>query len=101
MSTAEEKLPEKCCMRHEIKKGVHWIAAWNHCFTFLNIALALNGVAYILSRRPDDLVYLDGFDDLQVYEELSEDYLPDTIGHPWIGTPEDAELVGEIAENWI
>ena len=100
MST-EEKLPEKCCMRHEIKKGVHWIAAWNHCFTFVNVALALNGLYFILARRPYDLTQPDDFDDEQVYEELEEDWTPGRFNHPWIASEEDKEFYDEQTEDWL
>ena len=101
MSTADEKLPEKCCMRHEIKKGVHWIAAWNHCFTFINFAMVINGLVFILTRRPMELTNPDGFDDQEIYEEKEQMWHAGNVGHPWLTSPEEVEMIGEIGQDWI
>jgi hypothetical protein len=100
MST-EEKLPEKCCMRHEVKKGVHWIAAWNHCFTFINVLFALNGIMFLVSRKPMDLTNPDGDDDQDIYDEKDAMYLPDRWGHPWIMSDEDLTYYERVTEDWF
>ena len=100
--TKDEKLPEKCCMRHEIKKGVHWIAAWNHWFTFINVALTINGIYFILARRPEPLnSSADDIDDPEIYEEKEEMWTPGRLNHPWMMTEEDKERYDEWNEDWL
>ena len=100
MST-EEKLPEKCCGRHEIKKGVHWIAAWNHCFTFVNFLLFVNGVYFILARRPWELTDSDGFDDDEIYEDKLTMWTPGRFNHQWIAEEESKEWYDELNTEWL